>query len=160
MEKYYKFVYFNSFCKFLIIHTEKEILKLNFIFEDKFNFFQETKNSFSYKIIKELDEYFSGKRKYFDLPLSYTGTSFQKKVWESLKKIPYGETKTYKEIALEIEKPKSYRAVGLANNKNPLPIFLPCHRVIGTNGKLVGYAGGLELKKKLLKLEKGNKLKP
>lgn len=159
MEKYYKFVYLNSFCKFLIIHTEEEVIKLNFIFEDKFNFFQETKNSFSYKIIKELDEYFSGKRKYFDLPLNYEGTIFQKKVWEKLKNIAYGETKTYKDIALEIGKPKSYRAVGLANNKNPLPIFLPCHRVIGSNGKLVGYAGGLELKKKLLKLEKENKKK-
>ena len=102
---------------------------------------------------KQLQEYFAGTRSVFDLPLALKGTAFQQKVWQALKEIPFGETRSYGEIAKSIGQPKASRAVGGANNKNPLPIFIPCHRVIGTNGKLVGYAGGLEIKKILLNVE-------
>ena len=102
---------------------------------------------------KQLQEYFAGKRKVFDLPLAPKGTEFQQKVWQALKEIPFGQTRSYGEIAKRIGQPKASRAVGGANNRNPLPIFIPCHRVIGANGKLVGYAGGLEIKKILLNVE-------
>lgn len=102
---------------------------------------------------KQLKEYFSGERQVFDLPLCPEGTPFQKKVWEALKTIPYGETRTYQEIAVQIGNPKACRAVGGANNKNPISIIIPCHRVIGAGGSLVGYGGGLSLKEKLLRLE-------
>ena len=106
---------------------------------------------------KELEEYFQGKRKKFDLPLEQEGTEFQKKVWKVLEKIPYGETRTYKEIAKMVGNEKASRAVGMANNKNNIPIIIPCHRVIGSNGKLVGYALGVNMKKYLLDLENRNK---
>lgn len=102
---------------------------------------------------QQLDEYFQGKRKVFDLPLNPSGTTFQKKVWSALCNIPYGETRSYQEIAVAIDCPKGCRAVGLANNKNPIVILIPCHRVIGKNGSLVGYALGLEMKQHLLDLE-------
>lgn len=104
----------------------------------------------------QLDEYFQGKRTTFSLPFKLTGTPFQLAVWKELQNIPYGKTTSYKEIAQKINKPKAYRAVGMANNKNPLPIIIPCHRVIGSNGKLIGYAGGLKLKNYLLELEKSH----
>lgn len=105
------------------------------------------------KAIKELEEYFNGERREFDIPLHMEGTEFQKRVWNEIAKINYGETKTYGEIAKAIGKPKSARAVGNAANKNPLQFVVPCHRVIGQNGKLVGYASGLGVKKKLLDME-------
>ena len=105
------------------------------------------------KAAKQLKEYFEGKRKGFDLPLAPEGTEFQKKVWKVLETIPYGETWSYKQVAEKVNSPKAYRAVGMANNKNPISIIIPCHRVIGANGKLVGYGGGLEIKEYLLKLE-------
>ncbi|WP_024620239.1 methylated-DNA--[protein]-cysteine S-methyltransferase [Metaclostridioides mangenotii] len=108
------------------------------------------------KAFNEFKEYLSGDRKNFDIPLEPEGTEFQLKVWEALKSIPYGETCSYKDIAKKVGSPKAYRAVGLANNKNPISIFIPCHRVIGSNGKLVGYGGGLDVKEFLLKLEKEN----
>ena len=104
----------------------------------------------------QLDEYFQGKRTIFSLPFKLTGTPFQLAVWKELQNIPYGQTTSYKEIAQKINKPKACRAVGMANNKNPLPIIIPCHRVIGSNGKLIGYAGGLKLKNYLLELEKSH----
>ena len=103
---------------------------------------------------RQLKAYFRGELKKFDLPLSITGTSFQRNVWKALRAIPYGETVTYGEIAKRIGKPKASRAVGAANRSNPLPIIVPCHRVIGSNGKLTGYYGGLRLKEYLLGLEK------
>lgn len=103
---------------------------------------------------KQLKEYFEGRRKTFDLPLNPKGTDFQKKVWQALCEIPYGETRTYKQIAEQCGNPKASRAVGMANNKNPIGIVIPCHRVIGANGALTGYAGGLDKKQKLLNLEK------
>jgi len=104
---------------------------------------------------KELDAFFAGERKTFDLPLAPKGTEFQRRVWQALQEIPYGETRTYKEIAGAAGSPKGFRAVGMANNKNPIAILIPCHRVIGSSGKLVGYAGGVDKKAWLLALEQG-----
>lgn len=108
---------------------------------------------------KQLDEYFSGKRTTFDLPLKLEGTEFQKSVWKELMKIPYGKTASYYDIASAVQNPKACRAVGMANNKNKIPIIIPCHRIIGKSGALTGYAGGLEVKKKLLELEAGQSAK-
>jgi len=105
------------------------------------------------KAAKQLTEYFAGKRREFDLPLDFKGTDFQKKVWAALLTIPYGETRSYGEIAAQIGNPKAPRAVGMANNRNPIGIICPCHRVIGADGSLVGYGGGLPTKEFLLKLE-------
>ena len=106
--------------------------------------------------INQLEEYFEGKRKSFDLPFEPKGTEFQKLVWNELLKIPYGETCSYGEIAKRIGNPKASRAIGMANNRNPISIIIPCHRVIGASGKLVGYGGGIDIKEKLLNLEKEN----
>ena len=105
---------------------------------------------------EQLSEYFSGKRFEFDLPLDLRGTPFQKSVWSALRDIPYGETRSYKDIACAVGKPTACRAVGSANNKNPISILIPCHRVIGADGSLVGYGGGLDVKSTLLALEKNN----
>jgi len=102
----------------------------------------------------QLKEYFAGKRKKFDVPLNPQGTEFQRSVWKALQDIPYGKTRSYKQIAKAVGNPKACRAVGMANNKNPIWIIIPCHRVIGTDGSLTGYGGGIEMKKRLLKLEK------
>lgn len=101
----------------------------------------------------ELAEYFAGARRNFTVPLSPAGTAFQQKVWQALREIPYGETASYGEIASRVGSPKACRAVGLANRRNPLPIFVPCHRVVGSDGSLTGYAGGLKVKQFLLDLE-------
>jgi methylated-DNA-[protein]-cysteine S-methyltransferase len=105
--------------------------------------------------ISQLRSYFAGKLKEFDLPLAPEGTSFQLAVWEHLCEIPYGTTTSYGELARLVGNPKASRAVGLANGSNPIPIVIPCHRVIGSNGKLTGYGGGLPIKEKLLALELG-----
>ena len=103
---------------------------------------------------QQLSEYLKGERKEFDLPLNPKGTDFQKRVWRALCDIPYGETRSYKQIAEAIGNSNAVRAVGMANNRNPITIVVPCHRVIGADGKLVGYGGGLEMKEFLLRLEK------
>ena len=103
---------------------------------------------------RQLKEYLSGQRKRFSLPIAPQGTEFQQTVWQMLQQIPYGKTWSYQQVAQAIGRPKASRAVGMANNKNPLPIIIPCHRVIGANGQLVGYGGGLALKETLLQLEK------
>ena len=108
------------------------------------------------RAFSQLEEYFEGERKEFDLPLNPKGTSFQQKVWSCLYKIPYGETRSYKDIAEQLGNASASRAVGNANNKNPIPIFIPCHRVIGSKGDLVGYGSGLDIKQKLLDVEKNN----
>jgi len=105
---------------------------------------------------KQLEEYFSGKRKQFDIPIRLDGTVFQVAVRKELAAIPYGETRSYKQIAENIGNPKAFRAVGLANNRNPIVIIIPCHRVIGSSGELVGFGGGLELKQRLLDIEKSS----
>ena len=103
---------------------------------------------------KQLREYFAGTRQQFDLPLDFEGTVFQKKVWQALRGIPFGETRSYRDIAEQVGNIKAVRAVGAANGKNPISIIAPCHRVVGVNGKLVGFAGGLNNKEILLGLEK------
>ncbi len=132
----------------------------NFLLSVKFvnhNFIENKENKIIRQTIKQLNEYFNGKRKKFELPLNPKGTEFQKKVWLQLMNIPYGKTATYKDIATLIGNTNASRAVGNANNKNPIAIIIPCHRVIGSNNKLTGYAGGLDKKEKLLNLEKNNK---
>ncbi len=106
---------------------------------------------------QQLKRYLTGELTEFFLPLAPAGTNFMKQAWASLSKIPYGKTASYKEIAVKIGAPNATRAIGLANNRNPIPIFIPCHRVIGADGSLTGYRGGLELKKRLLHMEKNKK---
>ncbi len=103
--------------------------------------------------IAQLEEFFAGRRRSFELPLAPEGTEFQRTVWQALTRIPYGETISYGELARRIGKPQASRAVGLANGANPLPIVVPCHRVIGADGSLTGFGGGLDIKRKLLALE-------
>ncbi|KEQ55410.1 methylated-DNA--[protein]-cysteine S-methyltransferase [Sphingobium chlorophenolicum] len=102
---------------------------------------------------RQLGEYFAGQRQAFDLPLDFKGTDFQKRVWAALLTIPYGETRSYADIARQIGKPSACRAVGAANGRNPISIVAPCHRVVGANGALTGFAGGLNAKRYLLELE-------
>jgi methylated-DNA-[protein]-cysteine S-methyltransferase len=102
---------------------------------------------------QELEEYFAGRRRQFTFPLDLRGTEFQLACWHALLAIPYGETRTYADIARAVGKPQAFRAVGMANNRNPVAIVVPCHRVIGSNGTLCGYGGGLDIKRKLLELE-------
>jgi len=103
---------------------------------------------------KQLSEYFAGKRTVFNVPLDVQGTDFQIRVWNALTTIPYGETRSYQQVAAITNCPKGARAVGMANNRNPISIIIPCHRVIGANGSLTGYAAGLQVKQKLLQIEK------
>ena len=135
----------------LEIITENDKLKgINFVESYK----ETTKDdSFQKEIKKELMEYFEGKRKVFEIPLEVEGTEFQKKVWTEMAKIPFGERMSYGELAEKSGCPKGARAVGLACNKNKIPIIIPCHRVVGKNGNLTGFAGGLDIKAQLLKLE-------
>lgn len=107
------------------------------------------------RVRRQLDEYFAGERRDFDLPLDPRGTEFQRRVWERLTRIPYGETTTYGALARELGDPGASRAVGLANGSNPIPIVIPCHRVIGADGSLTGFGGGLPIKQALLELESG-----
>lgn len=123
-------------CNF--VHKEGEVGQVNLILENA---------------ITQLDEYFNGKRKEFDLKVTLHGTEFQKNVWNGLLNIPYGTTVSYKDIAVSINNEKAVRAVGNANNKNKIAIIVPCHRVIGKNGALTGYAGGLDKKQWLLQHE-------
>ena len=159
--KYIKYVDF-KLGKIGIVEENGKIVKIVIINKNDENNknaddFVEKDTKLLVKAKNELEEYFDGKRKEFDLPLKQEGTEFQKKVWNALSKIPHGETRTYKEIAKMIGNEKASRAVGMANNKNNIPIIIPCHRVIGSNGKLVGYALGLDMKQYLLDLESKNK---
>lgn len=105
---------------------------------------------------RQLMEYLAGARSAFDLPLRLQGTDFQRQVWEALRSIPYGETRSYGQLAAALGRPRACRAVGMANHNNPIPILVPCHRVVGANGSLTGYAGGLDLKQRLLELERSS----
>jgi methylated-DNA-[protein]-cysteine S-methyltransferase len=105
---------------------------------------------------RQLKEYFEGKRQSFSIPLDMRGTPFQRSVWQALLEIPFGETRSYGQIAKQVGRPKAMRAVGGANGSNPIPIVVPCHRVIGSSGKLTGFGGGLETKARLLKIESAN----
>lgn len=106
-----------------------------------------------HRVKQQLEQYFAGQRQQFDLPLDFQGTAFQQQVWQALLSIPYGETRSYKDIAIQLGNVKAVRAVGAANGKNPISIIAPCHRVIGSSGALVGFAGGLDKKQILLNIE-------
>jgi methylated-DNA-[protein]-cysteine S-methyltransferase len=141
-----------------IVATEKKLHAIVFAknwsnFKDKFDCLVKKENAITKKAKLQLDQYFSGKRKDFDLPIILEGTEFQNRVWQSLNKIPFGTTSTYKQQAKSIKSEKAVRAVGRTNGLNPLCVILPCHRVIGSDGSLTGYAGGINAKKMLLKLE-------
>ena len=142
----------------LYLVAEKDLLKA-LLFENTWSEFNKIhrpameESATTRKAGAQLREYFDGKRKKFDLPIEFAGTDFQKQVWMSLTKIPYGKTISYGEQAASIGRPKAVRAVGGTNGMNPLSIIVPCHRVIGKSGKLTGYAGGLERKEFLLRLE-------
>ena len=146
--------------KILIVEDENYIVKVEFL-NDKNQLLNkkygtEKETMLIRKTKLELMEYFDGKRRKFDIPIKLDGTEFQVKVWKELLKLPYGETCSYLDIAKKIGNPNAARAVGMANNKNKIQIIIPCHRIIGSDKKLIGYAGGIKIKEKLLKLERDN----
>ncbi len=149
-------IYENQFGFFKIAYEGEYIVFFKKIHDATIQDFG-TRTPLTERVYEQLCEYIAGKRKSFDVPYKLNGTEFQKKVWQALCTIPYGETCTYKDIALAVGNGKASRAVGLANNKNPITVIVPCHRVIGSSGKLVGYAGGLEMKQFLLHMEHKNK---
>ncbi len=149
-------------CPMIVFGDEEGITRLHMIVDDDRRGFVMPKESIRNDELFErartqLIEYAKGERHHFDLKLNPQGTDFQQKTWRALQDIPYGETRTYKEIARAVGNEKSSRAIGLANNKNPIPVIIPCHRVIGSNGKLTGFAFGLEIKKKMITLENEHK---
>jgi len=150
--KYYQ-IYSLKLCTLGIAENEGAITNIFFDKNKPPKNFEKHETPLIKSTAAQLEEYFNKKRKDFDIPISLNGTPFKIKVWEALLTIPYGETKSYGEIAAMIKKPKACRAVGMANNTNQIAIIVPCHRVIGHDGNLVGYAAGLELKRKLLELE-------
>ena len=157
---YFYYIYKSKIGNIYIKTDENYVYNINFINLSSINQnIEYKKNIITEKVINQLEEYFNGKRKIFELPVKLIGSEFQKKVWKELEKIPYGQTKTYKDIAIKIGNPNASRAIGNANNKNPIAIVIPCHRVIGCNNKLIGYAGGIYKKIQLLELEKNNKKK-
>lgn len=135
-----------------IVCNQLSLEEINFVNKEDFS----NPNEISKKTIIQLNEYFNLSRKVFDIPLYLNGTDFQIKVWEELQKIPYGTTVSYKYIAESINNSKSVRAVGMANSKNKIPIIIPCHRVISSDGKISGYSGGVHIKRKLLEIENIN----
>jgi methylated-DNA-[protein]-cysteine S-methyltransferase len=156
--KYYT-VFKTDFGEITLVGDNEGINNLHWSPENSKRNFEIDKNwirndEFFTDAVKQVKEYFNGKRKVFELLLNPQGTDFQKKVWGELKKIPYGELRSYKQIAQAAGNKKACRAVGMANSKNPIAIVIPCHRVIGANGTLTGYANGLENKKTLIVLEK------
>ena len=150
MEEYYD-IYDSPLGSIYIIFTSEGIKRICFTKEKFERKYRRKKNE---EARKQLQEYFYGERKKFSLPLCLDGTPFQKKVWEALKKIPYGETRPYQWVAREIRKPKANRAVGNAIGANPIPIVIPCHRVIKKSGEIGGYSGGEGIKEKLLEHER------
>ena len=147
---------FNTPIGFLTIREEeKKLTKLFWEANSVQTMKNELHSDFLYEVYTQVNEYLTGRRKQFDVPLKYQGTQFQQSVWQELQKIPYGETRSYQEIAAVIGNEKAVRAVGQANNKNPIMIIIPCHRVIHKNGDITGFACGLEVKQYLLELEKG-----
>ena len=145
-----KYVYNTIIAPIEIVEEDGYIVRLDFRIDEKIDT-EET--SLIKETYKQIEEYLLGNRKKFIVPIKLKGTEFQKKVWNALLEIPYGETMSYKKIAEKIGNPKACRAVGMANHNNPIAIIVPCHRVIGSNRKLVGYAGGLDIKQKLLEIE-------
>jgi len=149
----YLFFYNYPLCKLGIAEKDGAICSVFFKTDKMPDGFEKNETPLIKKAAAQIDEYFNGKRKVFDLPLNLNGTNFQIDVWKALQTIPFGETASYGEIARLIGNPKAVRAVGMANNRNPIVIIVPCHRVIGHDGSLTGYGGGLELKRRLLELE-------
>lgn len=149
------FCYDTEIGRIKISEKDEKIIGLGFSDYKKENEIEKETDAIR-KTYLQLKEYLSGKRKNFDIEIEMIGTEFQKKVWKELLNIPYGETRSYKDIAIAIGNGKACRAVGNANNKNPIAIIVPCHRVVGSNGSMTGYAGGLNIKEKLLKIEKYN----
>lgn len=146
-------VYDAPFGKLYIAAENNKIVTVSFFEPENFRV-ADNKSPVLQEACRQLAEYFAGKRKKFDLPLAPQGTDFRKNVWAALQDVCYGQTASYAEIAAKIGKPKAVRAVGQANHFNPIVIVIPCHRIIGKNGKLVGYGGGAEIKTFLLDLEK------
>ncbi len=144
-------IYDTSAGKLKVVYEGDKILSIKWYFGE--SEVENHKTELTDRVIAQLEEYLKGERTQFDFAYELRGTDFQLKVWSALEKIPYGETRSYKEIATAIGNPKASRAVGMANNRNPMSIVVPCHRVVGANGKLVGYAGGLDVKVKLLNIE-------
>jgi len=154
------YFYYGKFCNLFIAEESGEICRVGFSGKRK-KLPDKSLTDYKYcetplikNAVKQLDEYFNKIRKFFNFPFVLHGTDFQVEVWKALQQIPYGETRSYGEIAALIGNQKASRAVGMANNRNPVAIIVPCHRVIGSKGNLTGYAGGLELKQKLLEMEK------
>lgn len=146
------FSYHTAIGKLYISTEEASVIRISFAEDARKDVIREETDIMK-QTFSQLEEYLKGERTSFDLQLNPEGTPYQKKVWSVLSSIPYGEVRSYKQVAEAAGNPKASRAVGMANNKNPIMIVIPCHRVIGANGKLVGYAGGLEVKERLLKLE-------
>ncbi len=166
MEKIY-YSFFNSpiLKKVFVASTSKGVCAVDFLTSEQ-SFLKNLRKQFpgeitrddrkNQKVLTQLTKYLKGELKNFDCPLDMKGTSFEKKVWAALKRIPYGETRSYKGIAKSIGHPKAFRAVGNANGSNPIPLIIPCHRVIESNGGLGGFGHGLKVKKRLLDLEKAH----
>jgi methylated-DNA-[protein]-cysteine S-methyltransferase len=154
------YTYYNSeICQLILVGDENGLSHIHMNTDERKRTFEILDEwiedvDFFADTIKQLESYISGERREFDIVLNPSGTAFQKQVWDKLITIPYGEVRSYKEIAIMIGNEKASRAVGMANGKNPIPIIIPCHRVIGSNGGLTGYAFGLAIKEKLLDLEK------
>lgn len=150
---------FNTPIGFLTIREEeKKLTKLFWEANSVQTMKNELHSDFLYEVYTQVNEYLTGRRKQFDVPLKYQGTQFQQSVWQELQKIPYGETRSYQEIAAVIGNEKAVRAVGQANNKNPILLIIPCHRVIHKSGGISGFACGVEVKRYLLELEKGMRI--
>jgi len=154
------FYYDFPLCKLGIAEEDGAICRVFFNNGKMLNGFEKDETPLIKKAARQIAEYFDGKRKSFNLPLVLHGTDFQAEVWKALQNIPYGETLSYGELAAVIGNPKACRAVGMANNRNPAVIIVPCHRVIGSDGSLTGFGGGLELKRQLLELEQGQAVLP
>lgn len=164
MEKIYYSLFESSFLKKVFVaSTERGVCMVDFLKSEKI-FLKDLKERFlgeiirddrkNKKVLSQLKKYLNGELKHFDCPLDIKGTPFEKRVWSALAKIPYGQVRSYKEIAEAIGHPKAFRAVGNANGRNSLPLIIPCHRVIENNGGLGGFGHGLKVKKRLLNLEK------
>ncbi|OLS31978.1 MAG: Methylated-DNA--protein-cysteine methyltransferase [Candidatus Heimdallarchaeota archaeon AB_125] len=150
MEEFYIANYNSPIGNLVVISNQQSILECNF--QNKKKQSKEIPRILE-RALKQLDEYFKGERRKFDLDLSPSGTEFQEEVWKQLIEIPFGSTISYRELAVNVGNKRAVRAVGNANGKNPISIIIPCHRVIGSDGKLVGYGGGIEKKKWLLDFE-------
>jgi methylated-DNA-[protein]-cysteine S-methyltransferase len=145
--------YFDSHIGWLLLTASENALESIRFLETEPDIYNNTKSKITKKTIAELTEYFNGDRTQFTLPLKPKGSDFQKSVWQQLRQIPYGHTLTYKELAEKLGDPNKVRAVGRANAQNPIPVIIPCHRVVGADNKLVGYGGGIARKRYLLKHE-------